>query len=556
MGRLTLFGAAAFFTSMLLTTSAAAGCLCGRWANNPAPLNVCVKVNDSGCADSALDAPVREAISRWNVFAPQWAFVDPPVDVNGPRDGRNSLTFQTRAQVAARWGVAIPQNVLGVTFLFPVVGGPVGNQACPLPGGIRCPTFGDAADHDVDIVLLSEQRFTLDEERVYESFYGRLQPAEFGLAQVVMHEVGHAHGQMHESRFPSIMHPSQIPFRGVTLLSDDVAAFRAHRAAEATPVDDLAVVAFDFVNGAYRDAIVSPAPPAMVRAGQDSIRVSRLSVFNRADQQRGPLEVTVRIGGIIGGRFGCQNTPANGVCTFAMEEVVPVSALTPGGLQSVTAEVEGYALEPLQGDNRVRLGSVVIVAAVVVPDAEVDAVVVDAEVDAAAVDAEVDAAVVDAKVDAAVVDAKVDVAVVDAKVDVTTVDAATLDGHLDAAALDGEAPPNPDLRPPSDGAFADVVLPLARDSSALADVALPPALDATKPADATAALGEDGPVMADARIPPAVSAPSLASGRPLDATPLAPWAGCSCAATDTPGPSLGVVATLLALAARRRRHPR
>ena len=177
MGRLTLFGAAAFFTSMLLTTSAAAGCLCGRWANNPAPLNVCVKVNDSGCADSALDAPVREAISRWNVFAPQWAFVDPPVDVNGPRDARNSLTFQTRAQVAARWGVAIPQNVLGVTFLFPVVGGPVGNQACPLPGGIRCPTFGDAADHDVDIVLLSEQRFTLDEERVYESFYGRLQPA-------------------------------------------------------------------------------------------------------------------------------------------------------------------------------------------------------------------------------------------------------------------------------------------------------------------------------------------------------------------------------------------
>ena len=158
--------------------------------------------------------------------------------------------------------------------------------------------------------------------------------------------------------------------------------------------------------------------------------------------------------------------------------------------------------------------------------------------------------------DAAVVDAKVDVAVVDAKVDVTTVDAATLDGHLDAAALDGEAPPNPDLRPPSDGAFADVVLPLARDTSALADVALPPALDATKPADATAALGEDGPVMADARIPPAVSAPSLASGRPLDATPLAPWAGCSCAATDTPGPSLGVVATLLALAARRRRHPR
>jgi len=419
---------------------AQAGCACGRWSAPPATFNVCALAPNTGCDNSPYAPTVREAITHWNNFVDQWRTPLGAAQQIGPRDGRNSIGFLDRISVAILYGVGLPGNVAAVTLYIAQGGGPAGNAACPLAANVRCPTFGDVREHDVDVILLSDIPYTLDEELAYLGQRGRVFPSFVSLRQVVMHEAGHAHGMMHESRFAAVMYPTQLGHRGVDLTSDDVSAARAYLPALATTTDDLAVMGFAFDAGAYREPEVGGM--AGPRAGVDSVTVRRFSIYNRGDTATGaPVTYTFRIGNVVASQGQCPALGAHGVCTILQNQNVPVPLRAPGGDQPLTVEIDGWPGEPHPASNRVQLGSVSAIVAAVLPP-EQDAAVVDAEVvDAEVVDAElVDARVVDARVvDARIVDARVvDAEVIDAEViDAQPVDARVVDAQpVDARVVD------------------------------------------------------------------------------------------------------------------------
>jgi hypothetical protein len=427
---------------VLTANPAQAGCACGRWSAPPASFNVCALAPNTGCDNSPYAPTVREAITHWNYFVDQWRTPLGAAQQIGPRDGRNSIGFLDRISVAILYGVGLPGNVAAVTLYVAQGGGPAGNAACPLAANVRCPTFGDVREHDVDVILLSDIPYTLDEELAYLGQRGRVFPSFVSLRQVVMHEAGHAHGMMHESRFAAVMYPTQLGHRGVDLTSDDVSAARAYLPALATQTDDLAVMGFAFDAGAYREPEVGGM--ARPRAGVDSVTVRRFSIYNRGDTATGaPVVYTFRIGNVVAGQGQCPALGAHGVCTILQNQNVPVPLRAPGGDQPLTVEIDGWPGEPHPASNRVQLGTVAAIVAAVLPP-EQDAAVVDAEVvDAEVVDAEViDAEVVDAEViDAEVVDAEViDARIVDARiVDARIVDARIVDARVvDARVVDAE----------------------------------------------------------------------------------------------------------------------
>jgi hypothetical protein len=223
---------------------------------------------------------VRGTAARWDLFVDQWRTPLGALDQFGPRDALNSIAVLSRVAIAQRYGVGIPGGVIGVTFFEAQAGAPAGNSSCPLAANVRCPTFGDVANHDVDIALISDVRYTLDEEAAYLSQNGLAFPLVVSMRQVLLHELGHAHGMQHESRFPAVMNPSQLPFRGIDLTSDDVGAARAYLPMLATQVDDLAVMGFAFNAGAYQGAQVQGN--AGLRAGVD-VFTARAGAFNGSE---------------------------------------------------------------------------------------------------------------------------------------------------------------------------------------------------------------------------------------------------------------------------------
>jgi len=406
---------------------------------------------------------VRGVAATWDLFVDQWRTPLGAIDQFGPRDSMNSIAVLSRVAIAQRYGVGIPGGVVGVTFFEAQAGAPAGNSSCPLAANVRCPTFGDVANHDVDIALISDVRYTLDEEAAYLSQNGLAFPLVVSIRQVLLHEVGHAHGMQHESRFPAVMNPSQLPFRGIDLTSDDVGAARGYLPMLATQVDDLAVMGFAFNAGAYQGAQVQGN--AGLRAGADMFTARRFTVFNRGDTATpGPVPYTFRVGGVVAGQGQCPAIPAHGQCAVLQNQNVTVPLRAPAGDQAVTVEVDGWPGEPSPETNSVRIGTLSRVVAADLPpepDAQViDAQVVDARVvDARVVDARVvDARVVDAQVvDAQIIDARVvDAQVVDAQViDAQVIDARVVDAQIiDAQIIDAEL---------VDARVADAVVPIFPD---------------------------------------------------------------------------------------------
>jgi hypothetical protein len=321
---------------------------------------------------------VRGTAARWDLFVDQWRTPLGALDQFGPRDALNSIAVLSRVAIAQRYGVGIPGGVIGVTFFEAQAGAPAGNSSCPLAANVRCPTFGDVANHDVDIALISDVRYTLDEEAAYLSQNGLAFPLVVSMRQVLLHELGHAHGMQHESRFPAVMNPSQLPFRGIDLTSDDVGAARAYLPMLATQVDDLAVMGFAFNAGAYQGAQVQGN--AGLRAGVDVFTARRFTVFNRGDTATpGPVPYTFRVGGVVAGQGECPAIPAHGQCAVLQNQNVTVPLRAPAGDQAVTVEVDGWPGEPSPETNSVRIGTLSRVVAADLPP-EPDAQVIDAQI--------------------------------------------------------------------------------------------------------------------------------------------------------------------------------
>ena len=519
-------------------SKADAGCACGRWSAPPVNLNVCVRGPAGGCDDSMYAPVVRGTAARWDLFVDQWRTPLGALDQFGPRDALNSIAVLSRVAIAQRYGVAIPGGVIGVTFFEAQAGAPAGNSSCPLAANVRCPTFGDVANHDVDIALISDVRYTLDEEAAYLSQNGLAFPLVVSMRQVLLHELGHAHGMQHESRFPAVMNPSQLPFRGIDLTSDDVGAARAYLPMLATQVDDLAVMGFAFNAGAYQGAQVQGN--AGLRAGVDMFTARRFTVFNRGDTATpGPVPYTFRVGGVVAGQGQCPAIPAHGQCAVLQNQNVTVPLRAPAGDQPVTVEVDGWPGEPSPETNSVRIGTLSRVVAADLPP-EPDAQVIDAEV--------IDARVVDARVVDAVVPIFPDFEVFDARVVPDASDGAVV-VRVDGAGPVADAGPNAEA-----GSTTDAVAPTdadgAPDDAAVDDAA---AID-----DAGSPLRDAGPPLRDA------GSPLRDAGRAVDAAPPQrdidagivplPAPACQCDQRGGAGGAAWLVVPLLARIGLRRRR--
>jgi len=522
-------------------SKADAGCACGRWSAPPVNLNVCVRGPAGGCDDSMYAPVVRGTAARWDLFVDQWRTPLGALDQFGPRDALNSIAVLSRVAIAQRYGVGIPGGVIGVTFFEAQAGAPAGNSSCPLAANVRCPTFGDVANHDVDIALISDVRYTLDEEAAYLSQNGLAFPLVVSMRQVLLHELGHAHGMQHESRFPAVMNPSQLPFRGIDLTSDDVGAARAYLPMLATQVDDLAVMGFAFNAGAYQGAQVQGN--AGLRAGVDVFTARRFTVFNRGDTATpGPVPYTFRVGGVVAGQGECPAIPAHGQCAVLQNQNVTVPLRAPAGDQAVTVEVDGWPGEPSPETNSVRIGTLSRVVAADLPP-EPDAQVIDAQIiDAQIIDARVvDAQVIEARVvDAQIIDADVpifpDFEVFDARFVPDASDGAVV-VRVDGAVPVADAGPNTEAGSNTD-AFAPTDADGAPDDAAAVDDAGHSGRDAGSPLRDAGRAVDAGPPQRD-----------------IDAgiVPL-PAPACQCDQRGGAGGAAWLVAPLLARIGLRRRR--
>jgi hypothetical protein len=384
-------------TVSLAATDAQAGCGCGDWADLSAPLDVCLADALGRCVTPLTEAAELE-VERWRAFVALWQPRRALSDLAAPRDGAHTVALRTVADLERTYGATIAPWVLGVTFAPNVLGLQDGNATCPLPDGVTCPTYGDAPQNDVDVVLVADRTFTTDGLRAWRSHVdGNVAPV-WDARQVLAHELGHALGLRHEARGAALMNPFHLEFPGVVPLADDVAAARAHVPRAATQVSDLAVVGFTVDDrglwGVFLEADGDGLVPLV--PGRDRFRVSDFTVSHRGTRAAPGVVTEVRVGEAVAGSLVC-DLPASGDCPLleAAEFVVPPVA---GGRQVVSLRVVSPGGEARLDDNTLVLGTLEIAGSAV------DAAVVDAAVADAAVEPE-DARRADAALDLRPLDA-------------------------------------------------------------------------------------------------------------------------------------------------------
>jgi hypothetical protein len=355
-------------------TDAQAGCGCGDWADLSAPLDVCL-VDAQGRCDTPLTEAAELEVERWRAFVALWQPRRALSDLAAPRDGAHTVALRSVADLERTYGATIAPWVLGVTFAPNVLGLQDGNATCPLPDGVTCPTYGDAPQNDVDVVLVADRTFTTDGLRAWRSHLeGNVAPV-WDARQVLAHELGHALGLRHEARGAALMNPFHLEFPGVVPLADDVAAARAHLPDAATEVSDLAVVGFTVEDGGLWGVFLEADGDGLVPLvpGRDRFRVSDFTLSHRGTRPAPGVVTEVRVGEAVAGSLVC-DLPASGDCPLleAAEFVVPPVA---GGRQVVSLRVVSPGGEARLDDNTLVVGALEIAAS------EVDAWVADAEVE-------------------------------------------------------------------------------------------------------------------------------------------------------------------------------
>lgn len=360
-------------------SEAQAGCGCGDWADLSAPLDVCL-VDAQGRCDTPLTAAAELEVERWRAFVALWQPRRALSDLAAPRDGAHTVALRSVADLERTYGATVAPWVLGVTFAPNVLGLQDGNATCPLPEGVTCPTYGDAPQNDVDVVLVADRTFTTDGLRAWRSHLeGNVAPV-WDARQVLAHELGHALGLRHEARGAALMNPFHLEFPGVVPLSDDVAAARAHVPDAATQVSDLAVVGFTVDDRGLWGVFLDARGDAPLQPGRDRFRVSDFTVSHRGTRPAPGVVTEVRVGEAVAGTLVC-DLPASGDCPLleAAEFVVPSVA---GGRQVVSLRVVSPGGEARLDDNTLVLGTLEIAGS------EADAGVADAGVEDATVEPE------------------------------------------------------------------------------------------------------------------------------------------------------------------------
>lgn len=368
---------------------ARAGCVCGEVASPPALLNACLS-HRAGACDAVLTSAADDALARWRAFGLLYADAGAEAEAEPgpgphPGDGRNDVGLLASADIRARYGVDVAPWVLGVTFAPPVAGLVDGNATCPLPAGVTCPVYGDTAAHDVDVVLVAERRFTTDPLVAWASHLRGDAERTWDVAQVLEHELGHAHGLRHEDRVAALMNPFHLEFPGVTIMADDARTVRSAAPGQATDVNDLAVVGFAAGEGTFFGVSFGADAPAPLRPGVDRVRVTGFTVTNRGPRALPGVVTEIRIGGVTAGSLTC-DLPAYGDCPLLDDAWVVLPAL-PGGAHALEIHVPPLNGEPLLADNTLTLGTLTVAGPPPgpgpVPDAALDpdALGLDAAVD-------------------------------------------------------------------------------------------------------------------------------------------------------------------------------
>jgi hypothetical protein len=339
-----------------------AGCVCGEVASPPALLNACLARRAGEC-DAVLTAAADDALDRWRAFGRLYVDADADADADrgaGPRpgDGRNDVGLLATADIRARYGVDVAPWVLGVTFAPPVAGLIDGNATCPLPAGVTCPVYGDAPAHDVDVVLVAERRFTTDPLVAWASHLRGDAARTWDVAQVLEHELGHAHGLRHEDRVAALMNPFHLEFPGVTIMADDARTVRSAAPGQATDLNDLAVVGFAAAEGTFFGVSFGADAPAPLRPGVDRVRVTGFTVTNRGPRALPGVVTEIRVGGVAAGSLTC-DLPAYGDCPLLDDAWVVLPAL-PGGAHALEIHVPPLNGEPLLADNTLTLGTLTV----------------------------------------------------------------------------------------------------------------------------------------------------------------------------------------------------
>lgn len=341
---------------------ARAGCVCGEVASPPALLNACLSHRAGEC-DAVLTSAADDALARWRAFGLLYADAGAEAEAEPgpgphPGDGRNDVGLLASADIRARYGVDVAPWVLGVTFAPPVAGLIDGNATCPLPAGVTCPVYGDAPAHDVDVVLVAERRFTTDPLVAWASHLRGDAARTWDVAQVLEHELGHAHGLRHEDRVAALMNPFHLEFPGVTIMADDARTVRSAAPGQATDVNDLAVVGFAAGEGTFFGVSFGADAPAPLRPRVDRVRVTGFTVTNRGPRALPGVVTEIRVGGVTAGSLTC-DLPAYGDCPLLDDAWVVLPAL-PGGAHALEIHVPPLNGEPLLADNTLTLGTLTV----------------------------------------------------------------------------------------------------------------------------------------------------------------------------------------------------